>query len=226
METDAGIANTVMREGIKMKQREYPNYYRKNFVKGIEKRREKATTDETGAREEMALKIEKIILASLERKGINGEERKRIWLTSHEEAVRFQMRKNFCEGTIQQITGKKKTGTQYARERLREETAELLPDFFCVPEPMPKKQRDILIYRNKKDAADMTMRLYAIACKEVLGYETEDIKVLCEDVRKQYQERQDHGTKNCRRDCRILHGDPRHDEFAETGKGEDRTKAQ
>ena len=101
----------------------------------------------------------------------------------------FSDRKEFSEQTVLMLTGKRKPGQQYAKDVLIQQTVEVLPNGFILPagsEGMPKKRDDLIRFYAKRDAAEVEIRLVALALKEYAGYGVHQIPRITEDIKEQY----------------------------------------
>lgn len=101
----------------------------------------------------------------------------------------FENRKEFSEQTVLTLTGKRKSGKQYAEDTLIQQTVEILPTGFILPagpEGIPKKRDDLIRFHAKRGAAEVTVRLVALALKEYAGYGVYQIPRSAEEIKERY----------------------------------------
>jgi hypothetical protein len=176
-----------------MRQKGVPSYYRKNIAVHAKKRitREKPLKDQAkeaaDCRSRITTEIGTLILTVLQEQGAGNPELERIAGRVNEQARDFHNRLNFSEETVRKLTGKRKNGQQYARDTLKKAAENILPGGFYLPGlEQPKGRYQQALEYERRDAADITAKMYAIACSEILGYDRKQVDFVMQEVKGRY----------------------------------------
>lgn len=166
---------------MKNKQ-EMPAFYGRNIAQHAQRevrRRQVEGKQTRNVREETVMQVIDCFMEALAESGVGKDKMLEIARTADKETQLFRWRSEFSAETVRWATGKAGNAKKYARDMLMKQTKELLPNGFCLPEEdLPIKQRKSYILRECRDAADITARLYALACREVLEYGKDEIGAL------------------------------------------------
>ena len=154
-----------------------PNFYYSNIAKHAQKKYLSKLPEFKDARFDTSKECADIFLDILRKNGVSEEDINKIIVVSNEHAKIFKDRLSYSEKDVEKESGHRTSGHVYAYHKLKEDSAEVMPYGFTYPLRFtPKRQKDFVKAAQIREAAETTLRLYAIAAKDVLGYKEEDVK--------------------------------------------------
>lgn len=162
-----------------------PNFYFKNIAQHKQKKLLSRLPEFKDLRYDISKECADIFCAILMENEASEDQVKEIIEKANEEAKKFSDRLSYSEKDVEKESGKRTSGRIYAYHQLKEDSRELMPYGFTYPLKFtPKRQKDFVQASQIREAAETTLRMYAIAAGNVMRYGQEDISKILKEVYK------------------------------------------
>ncbi len=165
-----------------------PSFYFKNIAQHKQKQFFGKIPEFKDARYDAAREVSDLFVEILNENGVSEEDRQKVVVESNEYAKKFKDRLSYSEKDVLKESGKRTSGQLYAYHQLKEDSRELMPYGFTYPlKETPRRQKDFAKASQIREGAEVTLRMYAIGAKSVLGYTEEDIKKVLIEIHRRLQ---------------------------------------